>query len=1003
MAVVFHSNIQPDGVRVEARTRRLLSSRTLSFAEWLAIGDVQLVGRVVASLISRGEAHEESGSIVISHPAAAALPASMALRINLPPLARMSATLAFDDRVESPTGRIRIRWYDANTRPLVATRCGAFVKVGQELVRLTEAVFQLAEAIDGYNASLGKPAEDRIASWGPVQEALRRTTGQNVSTDQYLGSLTIYQAGSFALDVRETRSGPDFVPVLMSREKASSLEDFAPAAESDEEEPSGALRDEVVDALLPPELQRKFVLERYEAGTRTRDAYVLGRNVFVVLDPELKQALDVVRRMRAAPVEARRAFIRNPRPALAQALGDAGEALAASLFVETQQYSERILGLGVWEKPTLPWLQSKAGQWLPESFALKLGGREIVLTQEGVERLARELDKAKANNQPTVSFLGANYQVPDVEQALAQITPAESAASGAAVEPEAPSPEAESESFRPADDRQVLLIKQNIEDREFVLAAPKRQAVIAFEPPVDLMGSTQPKPHQTEGFEWLVNAWQSGRPGVLLADDMGLGKTFQALTFLAWLQANRRKLGGALTPLQRGPILIVAPTALLNNWIAEVERHLAPEALGERVDAFGPGLKRLKRSRVSEWSPEDALDVDRLRKADWILTTYETLADNHRAFARVGYAVAVFDEMQKVKDPRTINTHAAKTMNADFVLGLTGTPIENRLEDLWCIMDRIAPGFLGDLKSFSNDYADEQPEKLKLLKAKLDDPHGEGPALMLRRMKESHVEGLPEKAVKDYPTSMPAHQAEAYLAAVRAAQSGERSHGAMLKAIHALRGISLHPEGADGVDPYDKASATAWIGRSARLTRAIELLRKIEASGEKALVFIEDRAIQRAVAGIVFSLFSLDEEPAVINGAVPGHRRQEIVERFQQKPKGFDLLVLSPKAAGIGLTITAANHVIHLSRWWNPAVEDQCNDRCYRIGQDKPVFIHVPLAIHPSLGEASFDITLDRLLARKRSLSRNMLAPPITDGDVGELFGATIASTGTASQRQDKP
>ncbi len=978
---------------MEARTKRLLSSKTLPFAEWLASGsDVGIVARVFAGLISRREAYEKGESVVISHPAAAALSASIADRIDLPPLARVSATLAFDDRVESPTGRIRIRWYDANTRPLSATRCGAFAKVGQEFGRLTRAVFQLTEAIDGYNASIGKPAEERIASWGPVQEALRRTTGQNVSTDQYLGSLTIYQAGSFALDVRETRNGPDFVPVLMSREKAASLEDFAPAAEG-EKEPSGELRDEVVDALLPPELQQKFVLERYEAGARTRDAYVLGRNVFVVLDPELKQALDVVRRMRAAPVEARRAFIRNPRPAIAQALGDGGEALAASLFVETQQYSERVLGLGVWEKPALPWLQSKAGQWLPESFALKLGGREIVLTQDGVERLTREVDEAKANAQPTVSFLGTDYPVSDVEQALAQIAPSESAASGAAADPEAPSLDAEAESRQPEDDRQVLLIKQNIEHKEFVLAAPERQTSVAVEPPADLMASTQPKPHQTEGFEWLVSAWRSGRPGVLLADDMGLGKTFQALSFLAWLQANRKKLGGVLTPLQRGPVLIVAPTALLNNWIAEAERHLAPEALGERVDAFGPGLKRLKRARVSEWSPEDALDVDRLRKADWILTTYETLADNHRAFARVGYAVAVFDEMQKVKDPRTINTHAAKAMNADFVLGLTGTPIENRLEDLWCIMDRVAPGCLGDLKSFSSDYADEQPEKLKLLKAKLDEPDGGGPALMLRRMKESHIRGLPEKAVKDYPTPMPVHQADAYLAAVRSAQSGERSHGAMLKAIHALRGISLHPEGADGVDPYDKTSATAWIGRSARLTRAVEILRKIEAAGEKALVFIEDLSVQRAMAGIAATLFGLDEEPTVINGAVPGHRRQEIVERFQQRPNGFDLLVLSPKAAGIGLTITAANHVVHLSRWWNPAVEDQCNDRCYRIGQDKPVFIHVPMAIHPSLGEASFDITLDRLLARKRSLSRNMLAPPVTDGDVGALFGATIAST----------
>ncbi|TIM67122.1 MAG: DEAD/DEAH box helicase [Mesorhizobium sp.] len=506
------------------------------------------------------------------------------------------------------------------------------------------------------------------------------------------------------------------------------------------------------------------------------------------------------------------------------------------------------------------------------------------------------------------------------------------------------------------------------------------------------MGSTKPKPHQQVGFSWLLHAWVAGRPGVLLADDMGLGKTFQALGFLAWIRANRKSQAAPLTPLQRGPILIVAPTALLNNWIAEAEQHLAPDALGERVDAFGPGLKRLKRLRSESWSPEDALDTDALRRADWILTTYETLADNHRAFARVGYSVAVFDEMQKVKDPRTINTHAAKAMNADFVLGLTGTPIENRLEDLWCIMDRVAPGFLGDLKRFSEAHTEEQPDNLKALKEKLDEPQADGPPMMLRRMKENHIEGLPEKKILSYETDMPGAQAEAYMDAVRAAQAGERSHGAMLKAIHALRGISLHPEGARDVDPYDARSAAAWLGQSARLTQAVEILRQVKSAGEKALIFIEDRAVQKAFAGVSATLFDLHAEPTIINGEVPGHRRQDYVKRFQETPKGFDLLVLSPKAAGIGLTITAANHVIHLSRWWNPAVEDQCNDRCYRIGQDKPVTVHLPIAIHPTLGEASFDVTLDRLLTRKRSLSRNMLAPPVSDGDIGALFGATVST-----------
>jgi len=346
--------------------------------------------------------------------------------------------------------------------------------------------------------------------------------------------------------------------------------------------------------------------------------------------------------------------------------------------------------------------------------------------------------------------------------------------------------------------------------------------------------------------------------------------------------------------------------------------------------------------------------------------------------------------MQKIKAPATINTHAAKALNADFVLGITGTPIENRIEDLWCIMDRIAPGYLGDLKTFSKDHGDEDAGALTKLKAKLDEPHGPAPAIMLRRMKETILDGLPTKEVQKYRVTMPLQQADAYTKSVSAARMAGRDRGAMLKAIHAFRGVSLHPDGANGVDPYDPLSVNVWISRSARLLKVVELLKLIRSRSEKAIVFVEDRAVQKVFASAAPLLFDLMVEPAIINGEVPGERRQAIVDRFQNDRSGFDFLVLSPKAAGIGLTITAANHVIHLSRWWNPAVEDQCNDRVYRIGQERPVTIHVPVAVHPIYGEASFDETLDKLLESKRKLSRHMLAPPVQENDVDLLFEAAV-------------
>ena len=212
-----------------------------------------------------------------------------------------------------------------------------------------------------------------------------------------------------------------------------------------------------------------------------------------------------------------------------------------------------------------------------------------------------------------------------------------------------------------------------------------------------------------------------------MADDMGLGKTFQALTFLAWIRENRRAARNrGFQTISLGPNLIVAPTALLDNWIEEARRHLAPDALGATAKVFGAELRRFKNAVANDAADEGPLDTFKLGEFDWILTTYETMADNHTSFAKIRFAVAVFDEIQKIKDPGTLNTWASKTVNADFVIGLTGTPVENRIEDLWSIMDRVFPGYLGDLKTFSKSYQlDEHAlhsdlaEKYGLLKDKL--------------------------------------------------------------------------------------------------------------------------------------------------------------------------------------------------------------------------------------------------------------------------------------------
>ena len=238
---------------------------------------------------------------------------------------------------------------------------------------------------------------------------------------------------------------------------------------------------------------------------------------------------------------------------------------------------------------------------------------------------------------------------------------------------------------------------------------------------------------------------------------------------------------------------------------------------------------------------------------------------------------------------------------------------------------------------------------------------------------------------------MPDGQASVYEdARLKLAQGGL---GAALKTLHHIRSVSVHPTlGA-------KDSDADFIEASARLAAAFDILRRIAAQRERALVFIEHRRMQYRFIELARAEFGLDRID-LINGDTPIPQRQAIVNRFQRhvtEDGGFDMLVLGPKAAGVGLTLTAATHVIHLSRWWNPAVEEQCNDRVHRLGQTHPVSIHVPMAIHPGFRENSFDCLLHSLMQRKRKLASSALWPMgDTESDVAELQQMMSAETTAA-------
>lgn len=320
---------------------------------------------------------------------------------------------------------------------------------------------------------------------------------------------------------------------------------------------------------------------------------------------------------------------------------------------------------------------------------------------------------------------------------------------------------------------------------------------------------------------------------------------------------------------------------------------------------------------------------------------------------------------------------------------MTGTPVENRLADLWCIADAVQPGALADLKEFSSKYeaaGADVGELRGLVWHDEDQSEAAPPKMLLRRLKTDKLEGLPRKHEHVISTPMPSRQADAYGRALAMKElSGPEG---TLGMIHALRRISLHPlllEGGVG-------SEELRVEDSARMMATLEVLDRIAEVGEKALVFLESLDLQDAdqLPLLLKRRYGLARLPMVINGQVATEARQARVNDFQRE-RGFDVMLLSPKAGGVGLTLTAANHVVHLSRWWNPAVEDQCSDRVYRIGQTRPVHIYYPLAVLPDAEEYSFDVQLQQLMDRKRKLAQDLLAPPaFTAEDYKVLVAGTL-------------
>jgi len=461
----------------------------------------------------------------------------------------------------------------------------------------------------------------------------------------------------------------------------------------------------------------------------------------------------------------------------------------------------------------------------------------------------------------------------------------------------------------------------------------------AADPGADLQGTL--RPYQRVGVAWLAFA-SSLRLGVCLADDMGLGKTIQVLGLL--LLHKRRARGDRL------PHLLVVPASLLANWQAEIAR-------------FAPSLATLVAHPSAMLTRELAklADAD-LGNTDLVITTYGTLA-RLEALRTRDWSLAILDEAQAIKNPGARQTQAVKALKAQARIALTGTPVENRLGDLWSIYDFLDPGLLGsarDFSAFTKRLADRREESYAPLR-RLMQPY------LLRRLKTDRtiVADLPDKTEVKAFCLLSGAQAALYqktvdelARAIAGLIQGIERRGLVLAYLMRFKQICNHPAHWRGEGTWDEAG-------SGKLTRLREIVEAVAAKQEKMLVFTQFREATAPLATFLAGVFG--RPGLVLHGSTPVKDRGGLVRRFQEEAS-VPFFVLSLKAGGAGLNLTAASHVVHFDRWWNPAVEDQATDRAYRIGQHRNVLVHKLVC------RGTVEERIDRLIEDKQAMVREVLA-----------------------------
>ncbi len=431
----------------------------------------------------------------------------------------------------------------------------------------------------------------------------------------------------------------------------------------------------------------------------------------------------------------------------------------------------------------------------------------------------------------------------------------------------------------------------------------------------------QLRPYQLYGYSWMQFHRRWGL-GACLADDMGLGKTIQTI---ALLLKEKETLG-----YLPAPSLLVCPTSVVTNWEREVRR-------------FAPSLSTMVHQGFNRLRDKEFIQA--AKSFDMVLTSYALARQDAETIQRVKWLGVILDEAQNIKNPAAKQAQAVRKFSAEFRMALTGTPVENRLSELWSIMHFLNPGYLGAREKFRSQFAipieryhdEEALAHLKQLT---------GP-FILRRMKTDArvIQDLPEKIETKVYCHLTEEQATLYEAVVQdamkqieAQDEGIERRGLVLSMLMQLKQICNHPVQYLHQTGKDGEAGNEMVGRSGKLERLGELLEEILAERDRALIFTQFAEMGQLLAGYIPR--ALGTPTQFLHGGTPPKARDQMVRHFQEDDLAPPIFILSLKAGGTGLNLTRANHVFHFDRWWNPAVEDQATDRAFRIGQKRNVQVH---------------------------------------------------------------